>query len=273
MTGAQHLLLLRRHSKGRRGAEGPRRRIHPRNRRPRLWTGDLFQGAGRLRGATLPAAIFQEPAERMMKTFFLTAACIALTMPAEVLADDGAFDQLAKQYVDEFPALHLVAATRLGRLRRATNGRARVSRWRPAASAGGAEVVLAEHRQHRHRPGDPRRRHEPRGGAGADDRIDLPGRAGGGRQMGAGPAHLHAALDQLRRIPGAPRPARGSGADLGPGVHAQALSRSGDLVRLAARPVRPGAAAGPGRSGGGELKLGWWAVPTLHQLSLSLAFS
>ncbi|HUY36161.1 MAG TPA: DUF885 family protein [Pirellulales bacterium] len=44
----------------------------------------------------------------------LTAASIAVTMPTVLFADDDAFDQLAKQYVDEFPALHPVAATQIG---------------------------------------------------------------------------------------------------------------------------------------------------------------
>jgi uncharacterized protein (DUF885 family) len=43
--------------------------------------------------------------------FLLT---ILLTMPNGLRADDQAFDELAKAYIDEFPALHPVSATQLG---------------------------------------------------------------------------------------------------------------------------------------------------------------
>lgn len=52
-----------------------------------------------------------------MKTFPLYLGLplmFFLTMPSGLRADDRAFDELAKAYVDEFPALHPVSATQLG---------------------------------------------------------------------------------------------------------------------------------------------------------------
>ena len=49
-----------------------------------------------------------------MKTLLSAVTCFAAIMPATVYASDDEFDRLAKQYVDEFPALHPVSATLLG---------------------------------------------------------------------------------------------------------------------------------------------------------------
>ena len=60
---ARHLVLLRRHRDDRRRAEGTRRRVHRAGRGSRLRPGDALQGAGRLRGAALPAARLQGPGQ------------------------------------------------------------------------------------------------------------------------------------------------------------------------------------------------------------------
>lgn len=49
-----------------------------------------------------------------MKTSIVSVLVLFAVAPTVVHADDAEFDQLAKQYIDEFPALHPVSATLLG---------------------------------------------------------------------------------------------------------------------------------------------------------------
>ena len=99
---------------------------------------------------------------------------------------------------------------RLGGLRRAGHGGARLSRRRRSArrpDAAAQDAAPHDHQRHPGRPGA-RARHDRSRGHGADDRARIPGGWRGCRQMAPRPAHLGPAVHLLRRVHRSRRPGR-----------------------------------------------------------------
>jgi uncharacterized protein (DUF885 family) len=124
---------------------------------------------------------------------------------------------------------------------RAGNAGAGLSRGRSADEADPAQVVPARGHERDHRFRDPRRRHGSRRSDEADDRDRLPGRERGRREVGARTAHVGAAVDLFRRLPGARGPAPRRRGPRGRPVRREEVPRPAALLRLAAGALRASA--------------------------------